>query len=45
MRVDDDENESMADQIVNGDFCEGCGTWMGEGDGFPRRCNFCSKGG
>jgi hypothetical protein len=31
----------IADQILNGDMCEGCGEWMGEGDGYPRRCPGC----
>lgn len=31
----------IADMIVNGDMCEGCGVWLGEGDGYPRRCDSC----
>lgn len=28
----------IADSIINGDFCQYCGEYMGEGDGFPRSC-------
>lgn len=31
----------IADATINGDFCEGCGEWLGEGDGFPRLCAGC----
>ena len=31
----------MADYILNGDDCEGCGEYLGEGKGFPRRCSSC----
>ncbi len=30
-----------AEMALNGDLCEGCGEWMGEGDGFARRCRSC----
>lgn len=32
----------IADLMINGDICEGCGCELdGEGDGFPRRCAGC----
>lgn len=31
----------MAEAIINGDFCDCCGEWLGVGDGFPRRCSDC----
>lgn len=34
-------DETMAEQIINGDFCELCGEYLGEGDGFPRKCKGC----
>lgn len=34
----------IADMMLDGDLCEGCGVWMGsEGDGFPRRCASCLR--
>lgn len=30
-----------ADSILEGMFCEGCGEYMGEGDGYPRKCAAC----
>jgi hypothetical protein len=31
----------MADYMLNGDDCEECGEYLGEGDGFPRTCSSC----
>lgn len=31
----------IADLMINGDICEGCGCELGDGDGFPRRCTGC----
>lgn len=32
----------IADLMINGDICEGCGCELdGQGDGFPRRCFGC----
>lgn len=32
----------IADLMVNGDICEGCGVELeGVGEGFPRRCPGC----
>jgi len=28
----------IADSFINGDFCETCGEYLGEGEGFPRSC-------
>jgi hypothetical protein len=30
-----------ADYILNGDDCQYCGEYLGEGDGFPRTCKSC----
>ena len=32
----------MAEAILNGDFCEMCGEWLGVGDGYPRTCKGCT---
>lgn len=31
----------MADDIINGVFCQVCGDYMGEGNGFPVTCGGC----
>ena len=31
----------IADMMLDGDMCEGCGEYLGGGDGFPRRCYSC----
>jgi hypothetical protein len=31
----------IADMMLDGDMCEGCGEYLGGGDGFPRRCYGC----
>ena len=28
----------MADYILNGDDCQYCGEYLGEGDGYPQAC-------
>lgn len=33
----------VADAILNGDFCQGCGAYVGPGDGFPVYCGGCSE--
>ena len=33
----------IADLMLEGDLCEGCGCEMGPGDGYPRRCRACAK--
>lgn len=32
-----------ADSILEGSFCEGCGEYMGEGDGYPQKCDACME--
>jgi len=34
----------MADYMINGDDCQICGAYMGEGDGYPRTCAGCDEG-
>lgn len=29
----------IADMMLDGTMCEGCGEYMGEGDGFPQYCS------
>lgn len=31
----------VADALVNGDDCQVCGEYIGEGDGFPQTCSGC----
>lgn len=31
-----------ANMAINGDCCECCGEYLGEGDGFPRKCSNCN---
>lgn len=31
----------IADGILDGEFCQICGEWLGEGDGFPTTCDGC----
>ena len=33
----------FTDDVVNGDFCEVCGVWLGVGAGYPRKCKECQK--
>lgn len=33
----------MADGILDGDFCEWCGEYLGPGDGYPRKCASCER--
>src|SRR4030042_4236234 len=39
--VDGELVMSMADDIIDGVCCEGCGVFLGDGDGFPQRCKAC----
>lgn len=32
-----------ADYMLNGDDCQECGEYIGEGDGFPRSCEGCKN--
>lgn len=31
----------IADMMLDGTLCEGCGVYIGDGDGFPVRCPDC----
>jgi hypothetical protein len=31
-----------ADMMLEGVTCEGCGVYMGDGDGYPERCKDCA---
>lgn len=31
----------IADDLLSGDFCQECGVFIGDGDGFPRTCDGC----
>lgn len=31
----------IAEAILDGELCEGCGEWMGGACGYPRRCDAC----
>ena len=33
---------SMAEDTLDGMFCEGCGEFIGEPIGYPRRCPDCA---
>ncbi len=33
----------IADMMLNGDMCEGCGEYLGDGDGFTVRCAGCQE--
>lgn len=32
----------IADMMLDGTLCEGCGTYMGNQVGYPRKCDSCS---
>lgn len=31
----------MTEDILNGDVCQYCGVWLGNGDGYPQSCKEC----
>lgn len=33
----------IADLMINGDICQGCGAELGDGDGYPRQCKACER--
>lgn len=33
----------VADAMLDGSLCQGCGECLGEGDGFPTCCNSCES--
>ena len=37
------EESTMAEDILNGVFCEICGEFIGDECGYPRRCDDCKE--
>jgi Zn finger protein HypA/HybF involved in hydrogenase expression len=33
----------LADMMLDGTLCEGCGVYLGDAVGYPRRCKPCRK--
>lgn len=33
----------IAEAMLDGTLCEGCGEYMGVGDGYPQRCADCAE--
>ena len=33
----------MAEYMLNGDDCQYCGEYIGQGDGYPRSCASCAE--
>jgi hypothetical protein len=33
----------MAEYMLNGDDCQYCGEYIGDGDGYPRSCASCEE--
>lgn len=33
----------VADMMLDGTLCEGCGVYLGDSVGYPRRCKHCQK--
>ena len=33
----------IADAALNGDMCQSCGEWLGDGDGYPVTCFGCQQ--
>ena len=33
----------IADAMLDGSLCEGCGVYMGDDVGYPRKCSACSR--
>lgn len=33
----------VSDMIMEGILCEGCGVYIGEGNGYPQKCGSCAK--
>lgn len=31
----------IAEMMLDGEMCAGCGEWLGESYGFPQYCSFC----
>ena len=37
------EMGEAADDLLNGDACEQCGEWLGDGAGYPQLCSGCKN--
>lgn len=35
----------IAEMMLDGTLCESCGEFIGDGDGYPRKCGGCGGGG
>ena len=33
----------MTEMIMNGDCCQVCGDYLGDGDGYPMTCTYCHQ--
>ena len=33
----------IADMMLDGTMCQGCGEWLGEPQGFPGYCSACAR--
>ena len=33
----------FTDDMLNGDYCQTCGEYLGEGDGYPVTCEECQN--
>lgn len=31
----------IAEMMIDGDMCQFCGEYLGDGDGYPRSCEYC----
>jgi hypothetical protein len=41
-----DDESSIAEDILNGDFCQYCGqVFIDRGEGYPRTCQLCIEDG
>ena len=41
--MSDDNDSSMAEDIIDGIFCEICGQFLGDPVGYPRCCEDCRE--
>ena len=33
----------IAEMMINGDLCQACGDYLGDGDGYPMTCDYCHR--
>ena len=33
----------IAEAMIDGELCEGCGVYLGQGPGYPRKCRDCKR--